>query len=341
MDIDIILEPDLTPAQVAELGRKAEQYGVRALWSSNYFAHWDCFLSLVPLAQQTSKLLMGPLAVSPFEMHPLKIANSLLSLNEMTGGRAVIAMGAGEGNIDAMGIQRPEKIVRATREGIEIVRGAARGVIKQGFKGEDFQINLPCSYDWLHAPNAPLVYGTAYRGQMMRMEARVADGVFIGCTPPEVMAQAMEEVRVGEAKRAADMPALRTNTFWAWHLKRDRAAGYRESRRELAWRAIKLQKELIQQCLTEDEAQQVRDHYDDFVAAWFDRSGNVKGIPEEIPNRLCEYFTSTGGLEDLDREIERFRMFARAGLTECALRLHDQPMEALDIIGEYVIPKLR
>ncbi len=132
MDIDIILEPDLTPAQVAELGRKAEQYGVRALWSSNYFAHWDCFLSLVPLAQQTSKLLMGPLAVSPFEMHPLKIANSLLSLNEMTGGRAVIAMGAGEGNIDAMGIQRPEKIVRATREGIEIVRGAARGVSAGG-----------------------------------------------------------------------------------------------------------------------------------------------------------------------------------------------------------------
>lgn len=341
MDIDIILEPDLTPAQVAELGLKAERYGVRAIWSSNYFAHWDCFLSLVPLAQQTSRLLLGPLAVSPFEMHPLKIANSLLSLNEISAGRALIAMGAGEGNIDAMGIERPEKIVRATREGIEIVRGAGHGKLAQGFKGEDFVINLPCAYGWLKAPRPPLVYGTAYRGQMMRMEARVADGVFIGCTPPEVMAQAMEEVKVGEAKRETEMPPLRTNTFWAWHLKRDRAEGYRESRRELAWRAIKLQKELIQQCLSEDEAQLVRDHYDKFVAAWFDRSGQVQGVPEDIPNRLCEYFTSTGGLEDLDREIERFQLFARAGLTECALRLHDQPMEALDIIGQHVIPKLR
>ena len=101
MEVDIILEPDLTPRQVAELGQAAEKFGIRALWTSNYFAHWDCFLSLVPLAQTTSKLLMGPLAVSPFEMHPLKIANSLLSLNEMTNGRCVIAMGAGEGNIDA------------------------------------------------------------------------------------------------------------------------------------------------------------------------------------------------------------------------------------------------
>jgi hypothetical protein len=67
----------------------------------------------------------------------------------------------------------------------------------------------------------------------------------------------------------------------------------------------------------------------------------VKGLPEDIPNRLCEYFTSTGGLEDLDREIERFRMFGRAGLTEVSLRLHDDPMEALDIIGQQVLPKLR
>ena len=135
MQIDIILEPDLSPNQVAEIGMKAESYGVRALWSSNFFAHWDCFLSLVPLAQQTKRMLIGPLAVSPFEMHPLKIANSLLSLNEIAGGRAVIAMGAGEGNIDAMGIQRPEKIVRATREGIEIVRGAGYGKLKPGYKG--------------------------------------------------------------------------------------------------------------------------------------------------------------------------------------------------------------
>ncbi len=340
MEIDIILEPDLTPTQVAELGQVAEKFGIRAVWSSNFFAHWDCFLSLVPLAQSTSKLLMGPLAVSPFEMHPMKIANSLLSLNEMTGGRAVIAMGAGEGNIDTWQIKRPEKIVRAVREGIEMVRLAARRKLAGGFKGEDFSVTLPCTYDWVKSP-PPLVYGTAYRGQMMRMEARVSDGVFIGCTPPEVMATAMLEVNEGAAKREPGMAPLRTNTFWAWHLKKDRAAGYRESRRELPWRAIKLQKELIMQCLSEDEAQRVRDQYDKFVAAWLDRSGDVQGLPEEIPNRLAEYFTSTGGLEDLDREIERFRMFARAGLTEVALRLHDDPMEALQIIGREVLPKLR
>ncbi|HRX90092.1 MAG TPA: LLM class flavin-dependent oxidoreductase [Steroidobacteraceae bacterium] len=340
MEIDIILEPDLAPRQVAELGVVAERYGARAVWSSNFFAHWDCFLSLVPLLQATQRLLVGPLAVSPFEMHPLKIANSLLSLNEMSAGRAVIAMGAGEGNIDAMNLPRPPKIVRAVREAIEIVRGAGRGELAKGYKGEDFQVNYPCAYQWIKS-TPPLVYGTAYRGMMMRMEARVSDGVYIGCTPPEVMAEAMAEVNEGAQKRAAGMAPLRTNTFWAWHLKRDRKEGYRESRRELAWRARKLEAELLAQVLNPDEVRLVRDNYDKCVAAWFDRSGNIQGMPESIPNRLCEYFTSTGGLEDIDREIERFRMFGRAGLTEVALRLHDDPMESLQIIGERVIPALR
>lgn len=340
MDIDIILEPDLTPAQILELGQTAERYGIRALWTSNYFAHWDAFLSLAPLLSATSRLLVGPLAVSPFEMHPLKIANSLLTLNEMSGGRAIIAMGAGEGNIDAMGLKRPEKIVRAVRESIEIVRGAGRGALAKGYQGEDFKVNFPCAYEWIHA-TPPLVYGTAYRAQMMKMQARIADGVYIGCTPPEVMEAAMVDVREGESKRADGMAALRVNTFWAWHLKRDRDEGFRESRRELAWRARKLEAELLSQVLNPEETALVRENYDNCVAAWFDRSGHIKGLPQSIPDRLCEYFTSTGGLEDLDREIERFRMFGRAGLTEVALRLHDNPKEALDIIGQHVVPALR
>ena len=60
MDIDIILEPDVTPAQVAELAVEAERLGIRALWSSNYHQHRDGFLSLAPAAAATSKIILGP-----------------------------------------------------------------------------------------------------------------------------------------------------------------------------------------------------------------------------------------------------------------------------------------
>lgn len=339
MDVDIILEPDLAPPQIIELAKAAEGYGIRAVWTSNYFAHWDPFISLLAVAQHTTRLRLGALAVSPFEMHPLKIANALLSLNEISGGRAMVAVGPGEGNLEAMALTKPPKIVLAIREAIEIVRAAGRGQLADGYKGEIFSVNFPCAYGWIKAP-PPLVYGTAYRHQMMRMQARVADGVFIGCTPTEIIGPAMENIRLGEAKREPGMEPLHVNAFWAWHIKADRADAYRESRRELAWRARKLDGDLIRLWLDPDEVELVTSNFEKFVAAYFDRSGNVQGVPEEICNRLCEGLTSTGGLEDLDREIERYRTFARAGQTEIAIRLHDDPMEALKVIGERVVPAL-
>jgi 5,10-methylenetetrahydromethanopterin reductase len=340
VDIDLILEPDLTPAQITEIGKTAESYGVRAIWTSNYFAHWDGFISLAPLALETSKILMGPLAVSPFEMHPLKIANGLLTLNELSNGRAMVAMGAGEGNLEAMALQKPKKVVLAIREAIEIVRQAANGQLAGGYDGEIFNVNLPCAYPWVKSKPAR-VYGTAYRPMMMRMEARVADGCYIGCTPPEVAEAAMENVRTGLSRRDEKPEDFRVNTFWGWHIKEDRKAAYAESRRELPWRARLLDPAMLAMYLDEDEIKIVRDNYQEYVDYYFDPSKPVKSIPEEISNRLCDGLTSTGGLEDIDAEIERYRMFEKAGLTEVALRLHGDPMAALKIIGERVVPALK
>ena len=97
MDIDLILEPDLSPSEIKELALAAERYGVRTLWASNYSSARDAFLSMVPPAQATRRLGIGVLVISPWEMHPLKIANSLLSLNEYAGGRAqLVVSGGGE-----------------------------------------------------------------------------------------------------------------------------------------------------------------------------------------------------------------------------------------------------
>ena len=81
--------------------------------------------------------------------------------------------------------------------------------------------------------------------------------------------------------------------------------------------------------------------FESFVDAYFDRSGNIKNIPIDLANHLCEVFTSTGGIEDIDKEIERFKAFEAAGQTQLSLRLHDDPMHALDLIGEKVIPHFK
>ena len=340
MKIDIILEPDLTPEEICDLGLLAESYGVDSVWTSNYFAHWDPFISLTQLANQSRKIKLGILAVSPFEMHPLKIANSLLTLNEISQGRAQIAVGAGEGNLTAMNLDTPKKIVLAVREALEIINKACCNDLKKGYEGEIFSVSLPCDYGWAKQKK-PIVYGTAYRHMMMRMEGRVADGVYIGATPPEVLEEAIDNIQIGKEKRLDGNENILINSFWAWHIKSDKEEAYKESRRELAWRARKLEKSLLQHYFSHDECEEIAAKFESFVDAYFDRSGNIKDIDMEIANKLCRVFTSTGDLSDLGSEIARFKQFEKMGQTHLSLRLHDDPKAALDIIGTEVLPHFK
>lgn len=340
MDVDIILEPDLTPTQLSEIGQAAEAYGIRALWASNYHTNWDAFLSLVPAAEATDRLLLAPLAISPFETHPLKIANSILTFNEMCAGRALIAIGAGEGITEAIAAPKPERIVLAVREAIEIVQYAVSNSLASGYKGEIFKVVFPCNHAWAGTPGPP-IYAAAMGSQMITMGARVADGMQLGDMPIERMPGVRENIAKGMSKRIEPPGDFRLGNFFGWHIKKDKASAYREARREIALRGRRLHNEFISHLLEPEQCQVVRDNYAAFIRAWRDRSGNIQGVSDEIVLPLIHGMTATGDLNDLDREIERFRQFESMGLTEISLRLHDDPMDALQIIGEQVVPALR
>jgi alkanesulfonate monooxygenase SsuD/methylene tetrahydromethanopterin reductase-like flavin-dependent oxidoreductase (luciferase family) len=126
MRIDVIIESHKTPAEVVKLGKLAEANGLGGVWVANNANGRDAFVNFAPLAQQTEKIAIGPIAVSPMELHPLKMAISLLTFNELSGGRGQLVVGAGGGTAGAMNAftDRP---VRAVRECLEILELAAKG----------------------------------------------------------------------------------------------------------------------------------------------------------------------------------------------------------------------
>jgi alkanesulfonate monooxygenase SsuD/methylene tetrahydromethanopterin reductase-like flavin-dependent oxidoreductase (luciferase family) len=361
MDIDIILEPDITPAQHAELAVEAERLGIRALWSSNYHMHYDAFLALAPAAMATSKILLGPLAVSPWEMHPLKMANAILTLNEMSNGRAMIAISAGGGLLGAMGwrasndgpvwpyqhavkrTSEPDRRVRGMRECIEILDIARSDGFSMGYDGGLFVIRRPFGMAWAKSPG-PLLIGCASGPQMIRMCGRLADGIQFSDFTVDMMPEAMENVRAGLAKREQPIDDFRIGNFWAWHIKKDRAASMYEARRELIWRGAiigQIREEIRPHCQSDDEVQLIIDNWESLRIAFRSRSGKIDGIPEDLLNRLIHGMSSAGDRSDIDHEIERYQQFADSGLTELSIRLFDDPMEGLKMIGEHVLPALR
>jgi alkanesulfonate monooxygenase SsuD/methylene tetrahydromethanopterin reductase-like flavin-dependent oxidoreductase (luciferase family) len=342
MQIDIILEPDLTPSQVTELAVAAENYGFRTLWHSNYHQNPDAFMMLVPAAQATRRIRLGVLAVSPYEMQPLKIGNALLTLNEFSNGRAVVAIGGGGSVMGACGIKldpRKNRMVRGVREAVEIAQAVVSGKMCMGYPGEVFQVSRPFKHTWKKAPTAK-VFTCSTGEQMLRMAGRVADGTQMSDVTPEKIGHHMEALRQGLAERTKPADDFRVGNFWAWHVKKDREKSMYEARRELVFRGELLPPKYdMEPYVTAEERQLVIDKWQNFAKAFWTRSGVIEDVPKSIVNRLIAACSSAGDLSDIDAQIERFRVFEKAGLTELSIRLFDEPMEGLKIVAEHVLPK--
>ena len=336
VDIDIILNEFTSPQEAAELGLLAESYGVRGIWSSNYGWSRDPFFTLSLLAAQSSRIRLGPMAISPWELHPLKMANLLYSLNELSGGRAMIMVGGGGAVLQAMGMKR-DRMIRAGRECLEILRGvsAQRSL---NYTGEIFKV-YGHRLEWAtQAP--PLLYFGSNYPQSRAMSAQLADGLITSdfCVPlmHEFVQGAHDDLQAAN-RSVSD---FHISNFWAWHIKEDAEASYREARRELILRGY-LGEKYFSPFLEPEEVSLMRDHFQDFMNAFTRQTDVIENVPPALVKKMIDNVCFVGGLDAIDSAVESLKGFAAAGLTEIALRVHDEPERAIRLIGERVIPHLR
>jgi len=335
MDIDIIFNEFASPGEAAELGLLAERYGLRGVWSTNYPDSQDPFFTLSLLASRSSRIRMGPLAISPYELHPLRMGNLLYSLNELCGGRGMITVGGGGAVLQAMHGERT-RMIRAMRECLEILRAARDGTGQ--YQGEMYSVR-GYKLRWAKAP-PPLIYLGSNHLQSMRLATRLADGLMTSDFCVSLMKARVDEINeaLDAAGRARD--SFRISNVWAWHIKEDAGESHREARRELITRGY-LAEQYFAPFLEPEELALVRRNFRAFLTAFHDRSGTIKGVPEPLVDKMVRNISLVGGLDAIDQAVETLRDFARSGVTEIALRIHDDPADAIRLIGERIAPALR
>ncbi|MEJ2140372.1 MAG: LLM class flavin-dependent oxidoreductase [Gammaproteobacteria bacterium] len=335
MEIDIILNEFATPAEAAELSLLAESYGLRGVWSSSYGDGWDPFVSLALAADRTESIRLGPLAISPYELHPLKMTNALYSLNELSNGRGMICVGGGGGVIQHMGKER-DRMIGHLRECLEIMT-RVNAEKNLNYKGE-FYTTWRYKLKWATQPK-PQIYVASNWPQTMRLAVQLADGLMTSdfCIP--LMRRRIDEIYAELDAAGRPRDSFRISNFWAWHIKEDADASWAEARRELILRGY-LGKQYFEPFLAPDELQLMLDHFDDFLDAWKRGSAQINNVPDELVRKMVSNISFVGGLDAIDQALESLREFAAAGLTEIALRVHDDPADAIRLIGERIRPHL-
>jgi alkanesulfonate monooxygenase SsuD/methylene tetrahydromethanopterin reductase-like flavin-dependent oxidoreductase (luciferase family) len=334
MRVDLILQPHLSATEMAELGQLAERYGITGVWVSNHLDGRDPFVNFVPLAERTTTLQMGPTALSPFEEHPMQMAKLLLTLNEISGGRAHVAVGGGGGTVDSMAI-KPARMVRALRECLEMLNLARSGE-RVSYEGELFTMR-GLNTGWTEAP-PPALFAAANGEQMLRAAARHADGIMTSDFTVERLAWArdiIDPVLDAEGRAVDAFPLI---NFWACHIKETHEAAMAEARLYLMARGT-IWAPYIHDVVSPEEAAEVARHYGAFVKA-YRKTDDIKGPPRELVDKIVERGVTACAASEIDGQLERFEQMRAAGATGIALCLYNDPADAIRVIGKRVVPAL-
>lgn len=207
------LPPSRPVADLIALAEEVERLGYRYLWVNDERLERDAFTVLAAMAQRTERIRLGPGVTNPYSRHPALIATATATLDELSGGRAVLGLGAGGTNHRALGIERRAP-ARALRDGVELIRalwaGATTTVEGDVVRAREAKLDFT-------APRQRIPIYIGGRGpRVLELAGEVADGVIVGnVATREGWTYAFDRVAAGAARAGRDVGEVRL-TAWLY-----------------------------------------------------------------------------------------------------------------------------
>jgi 5,10-methylenetetrahydromethanopterin reductase len=219
------------PDRFVELVRIAEVAGFRHLWVCDSSLHArDVYTYLTLAATNSRHLRLGPNCTHPYTRHPAINLNAMATIQELSGGRAVLTLGAGDRPTMELGYRiAPVAVVREMIETIRALQGGG-SVTREGatFRLRDAKLPVPLA--------TPLpIYMAATGPRMLELGGAAADGVlFLAGVYPPCVRFALEHVAAG-ARAAGRANALDVGCTIYGTLRDDVVAARRECVSMAAW----------------------------------------------------------------------------------------------------------
>ena len=224
MDLRIFTEPQQGASydELRAVAVTAEELGFDAFFRSDHYLDMDsdrppgpsdAWVTLAALARDTSTIRLGTLLTSATFRLPGPLAISVANVDDMSGGRVELGLGAGwyEAEHTAYGIPFPDTGTRFDRleEQLEVITGlwTTPAGERFSFHGKHYTLeDSPALPKPVQSPRPPLIVGGKGRRRTPALAARFADEFNIPFESVELHARA---VRRGCARRARTPGATR------------------------------------------------------------------------------------------------------------------------------------
>jgi F420-dependent oxidoreductase-like protein len=207
------------------VARKTEECGFDAFFRSDHYLAMgagdglpgptDSWITLAGLARETSRIRLGTLVTSATFRNPGVLAISVAQVDQMSGGRVELGLGAGwfAGEHRAYGIEFPETAARFDRlqEQLELITGLWETPVgkRYDFAGRHYTIaDSPALPKPVQSPHPPLIIGGAGKKRTPALAVKYAAEFNANFKPVEEAAGLFRRVRAACSTAGRDPETL-------------------------------------------------------------------------------------------------------------------------------------
>jgi len=224
----VVLQGAYEPPLFQEMVREIDELGFNRLWLTDSSLHARNAYAYLTLAALTSpRLTLGTAVTNPLTRHPAITAAAAATVDEISGGRFVLGIGAGDRPLLALGMKpAPVDSLRASIAAIRALwRGEHVNVTDRAFALDDAHLRFDARAE------IP-VFIAASGPRTLELAGEIADGVIllVGLFP-EAITWALDHVDRGAAKAGRRRPHVAVFAYGAIDEDADHAL---ESARSIA-----------------------------------------------------------------------------------------------------------
>ncbi len=285
------------PDEFVRLVRDIEEWGFDQLWLTDSSLHArDAYSYLTLAATATRRLSLGTSVTNPVSRHPALTALAIATVDEISGGRAILGIGAGDRPLQSLGL-RPANL-STLREAIRDIRGLLAGehltVSANGFSMDDAHIRVPTR------PDIP-IYLSASGPKTLALAGELADGaIVLAGLFPEGIEYALSHIRAGAAHSVRSEPSI--TAFMYGSLRSESEVAIQEARPIAAWFCQTAPRYCRLAGMAEEVCEQVRAAYDG--GEFQEAAEAAERIPNDIVQKVALAGTSEDGREKVQMLID-------------------------------------
>ncbi len=305
MKFGVEFVPYLELDALVKLARLVERSGFEHVWVCDHYHNRFVHSVLTQLALKTKRVKLGPGVTNPYLIHPTMTAAAVTTLNEISRGRALLGISAGDPFFLAMTGVEQRKPATAVREAVHIIRRLLAGE-RVNFSGKLFSCR-GARLRFKPANGIPIYIG-GRRRRMLELAGSIADGALINASHPEDIRECMGYIKDGLRASGRGFRAFDFVAYLVVSIGKDLEKARDAARRVVAFVSSSApHSSLERHGIALEEVKSIRR----LLGA-----GELKRARAAVTNRMVDAFSVCGKVDELVARVDELK---RLGITRTVI----------------------